>query len=69
MRVAKDLLDGFETEDKSTLTPKAISQKFLKSLLEHMKTQYLRKTIARICKQIYISIARYGSTDKQTLDL
>ena len=45
MRVAKELLDRFETEDKSTLTPKETSQKYLKLSLERMKTQYLRKPL------------------------
>ena len=43
MRVGKELLDRFEIEDKSTLTPKATSQKYLKSSPEDMKTQYLQK--------------------------
>ena len=34
MRVGKELLDRFEIEDKSTLTPKATSQKYLKSSLK-----------------------------------
>ena len=42
MRVGKVLLYRFEIEDKSTLTPKATNQKYLKSSLEHMKTQYLQ---------------------------
>ena len=45
MRVAKELLDRFETEDKSTLTPKATIQKYLTSSLERMKTQYLQKPL------------------------
>ena len=45
MRVGKELLDRFEIEDKRTLTPKATSQKYLKSSLEHMKTQYLQKPL------------------------
>ena len=45
MRVAKELLDTFETEDKSTLTPKATIQKYLTSSLERMKTQYLQKPL------------------------
>ena len=43
MRVGKELLDKFETEDKNTLAPKEASQKYLKLSLEHMNTQYLLK--------------------------
>ena len=43
--VGKELSDRFEIEDKSTLTPKATSQKYLKSSLEHMKTQHLQKPL------------------------
>ena len=53
-RVGKELLDRFEIEDKSTLTPKATSQKYLKSSLEHMKTQYLQKPLHRYVSK-YIS--------------
>ena len=45
MRIAKELLDRFETEDKSTLTPKGTIQKYLTSSLERMKTQYLQKPL------------------------
>ena len=45
MRLGKELLDRFEVENKSTLTPKATSQKYLKSSLEHMKTQYFQKAL------------------------
>ena len=45
MRVGKELLDRFEIEDKSTLTPNTTSQKYLKSSLECMKTQYLQKPL------------------------
>ena len=45
MRVGKELLDRFEIEDKSTLSPKENSQKYLKLSLEHMKTQYLQKPL------------------------
>ena len=45
MRVGKELLDRFEIEDKSTLTLKENSQKYLKLSLEHMKTQYLQKPL------------------------
>ena len=56
MRVGKELLDRFEIEDKSTLTPKATSQKYLKSSLEHMKTQYLQKPLHRyVSKYIYLN--------------
>ena len=44
-RVGKELSERFEIEDKSTLTPKATSHKYLKSSLEHMKTQYLQKPL------------------------
>ena len=57
IRVGKELLDRFNTVDKSTLTPRAISQKYLKSSLEHMKTLYLKKPLHRYVS-IYTSIAR-----------
>ena len=43
MRVGKELLDRFETEDKSTVATKETSQKYLKSSLERMNTHYLQK--------------------------
>ena len=45
MKVEKELLDRFETEDRSTLTPTENSQKYLKLSLEHMKTRYLQKSL------------------------
>ena len=45
MKIGKELLDRFEIEDRITLTPKAINKNYLKSSLEHMKTQYLQKLL------------------------
>ena len=61
MRVGKELLDKLEIEDKSTLAPKKNSQKYLTRAYEH---SVFAEAIARICKQIYISIARNRSTEK-----
>ena len=46
IRVGKELFDRFEIEDKSTLTPKETSQKYLRLSLECMKS----KQICLICK-------------------
>ena len=54
MMVGKELLHRFEIEGNSTLTPKATSQKYLKSSLERMKTQYLQKPLDRYVSK-YIS--------------
>ena len=54
MRLGKELLYRFKTEDKSTLTLRTISQKYLKSSPEHMKTQYLQKPFHRYVSK-YIS--------------
>ena len=45
VRIGKELLDRFEIEDKNTLVPKEISQKYLKLSVEHMNTQYLQKPL------------------------
>ena len=45
MKVGRKLLDRFEIEDRSTLTPTENSQKYLKLSLEHMKTRYLQKPL------------------------
>ena len=45
VRIGKEVLDRFEIEDKNTLVPKEISQKYLKLSVEHMNTQYLQKPL------------------------
>ena len=54
MRVGKELLDRFETEDRSILAPKEISEKYFKLSLERINTQYLQKPLHRYVSK-YIS--------------
>ena len=64
MRVGKELLDRFETEDKSTLATKETSQKIPQVIIRAYEHSVFAEATARICKQIYISIARNRSTEK-----
>ena len=63
MMVGKELLDRLEIKDNSTSTPKATSQKYLVITKAHENSVF-SEAIARICNQIYISIARNRSTEK-----
>ena len=54
MRLGKELLHRFKIEEKSTLTLKATSQKYLKLSLKHLTTQCLQKPLHKYVSK-YIS--------------